>query len=68
MLQLCFSSLRSDAAMRSFKRNYAECDYDLQRWRTTLRLPAAEQELLDADGGAGVRLSCARARLLLLHL
>jgi hypothetical protein len=57
MLQLCFSSLRSDAAMRSFKRTYAECDYDLQRWRTTLRLPAVEQELLDADGGAGGPLS-----------
>lgn len=53
MLQLCFSSLRSDSALMDFKRAYKVAGYDLQAWRKAARLPAAECEVLDADNGAG---------------
>jgi hypothetical protein len=54
MLQLCFSSLRSDAALLAFKRAYqGHFGFDLAAWAEQAQLPAAERQVLDQDGGAG---------------
>ncbi|MCO5579329.1 hypothetical protein L7F22_033184 [Adiantum nelumboides] len=66
LMQMACTSLRSPAALQSFKAELEEAKYDLKRWRKNTRL-RPNLEILDYDGGKGwdlaTKLICQRGFL-----
>lgn len=53
MLQMSVPSLRTEKAIKAFRRQLSQCSYNFRRWRRVCNLPPEETEVLDADGFAG---------------